>query len=338
MDLDNSQRQKDYVYASSRVRSVEKTLLNRDRTESLIECKFPADALKILYEAGYGEGTEPLPSERFEELLAAETRKSCAFIRSIAPDHRDLYPMFYQYDYHNLRVLLKAEFLQTEADSFLIDNGTIPAAKLADMVMNRDFVGMTPIMKAAVLEVLDVFARTQDPQTIDFIMDRAFFQEIRESAAQAGSEFLKGYVSLLIDITNLKTFVRLRQMKKSWDAFTHVYIDGGRIQEKLFVASFDEPFEQFTEKMVPYGLKEAMEAGGAMLRESGRFTALERACDDRIMAYAKEAKYISFGLEPLIAYLIAKESEIRNVRIALTGLIQGLSRDMMVERLRETYV
>jgi V/A-type H+-transporting ATPase subunit C len=75
-----------------------------------------------------------------------------------------------------------------------------------------------------------------------------------------------------------------------------------------------------------------------MIRESWRFTALERLLDNALMEYAKGAKYISFGIEPLAAYLIAKEGEMRTVRIAMTGLIQGLSREMMAERLRETYV
>lgn len=329
---------KDHIFASSRVRSVEKNLLSREKAEAMIDSKTPAEAMKILYDLGYGEGADPVPAEKFGQLLVEETKKTFSFIRGIAPEEQDLYAFLYPYDYHNLKVLIKAELQDVDPEPFLIDVGTIEAARLAAMYRDRDFVGMTSMMKEAVLEVLDVFARTKDPQTIDFILDKACYREMTASAAATGNAYIIGYVQLLIDTINLKTFVRLRQMKKSWDVFSQVFLTGGRIQEKLFINSYDEPYEQFADRMLPYGLDKAMSEGGAMIRESWRFTALERLLDNALMDYAKGAKYISFGIEPLAAYLIAKEGEMRTVRIAMTGLIQGLSREMMAERLRETYV
>lgn len=344
----SSQKEKDYVFASARVRSVEKNLLTKDKAEAMIDSKSAEDALKILYDLGYGDGTEGLRAEQFESLLSAETDKTYSFVRGIAPDEKDLYAFLYPYDYHNLKVLLKAEFLntgqsqqssssQSDPEPFLIGVGTIDTARLEAMVRERDFVGMTFAMKNAVLEVIDVFARTRDPQIIDFILDRACYGEMAEAAKATANPYIEGYVGLLIDTINLKTFARLRQMHKSWDVFSQVFLQGGRIQEKLFISSYDEPYEQFAEKLIPYGLTKAMAEGGAMLRESGRFTALERLCDDRLMDYARSAKYVSFGIEPLAGYLIAKEGEIRTARIAMTGLLQGLERDQMAERLRETY-
>lgn len=336
--MGSNQRDKDYIYASSRVRSVEKNLLTKDRVEGLIDSKSPIEGVKILYDLGYGDGSDSIRPEQFEELLSTETKKTYTFIRGIAPDERDLYVFLYPYDYHNLKVLMKAEFLEAESEPFLIDVGTIPAAQLSTMIRDREFVALTDRMKNAILEVIDVFARTGDPQSIDFILDQACYQEMNQAAQVSENLYIQGYVSLLVDTINLKTFVRLRQMGKSWDVFSQVFLPGGRIQEKLFIGGYDEPYEQFADKMIPYGLTKAMAEGGTMLRETGRFTALERLCDDRIMDYARSAKYISFGIEPLAAFLIAKEGEIRTVRIAMTGIMQGLSRDMMAERVRETYV
>ena len=332
------QGKKDYVFASSRVRSVEKYLLSRDKAEAMIDSKTPEDAMKHLYDLGYGDGSEALPVGQFEALLAAETRKVYAFVSGIAPEREELFPFLYPYDYHNLKVLMKAELLDIDPRPFLMDVGTIPAAQMIVLVRERNFVGLTDKMRNALLEVIDVFARTGDPQLIDFIFDKACFAEMREAATTGGSQFIMDYVRLQIDIVNLKAFVRIRQMGKPWDFFSQVFIEGGRIQDKLFIGSYDEPYEQFAEKLIPYGLSLAMAEGGAMLRETGRFTALERLCDNRLVEYAKAAKQISFGIEPLAAYLIAKEAEIRTVRIIMTGLLQGLSREAMAERLRETYV
>jgi len=337
--LEGSQKGKDFVFAAARVRSVEKSLMGRERLEALADSRKPADAMKLLYEQGYGDDNgEQLKPEQFEKLLMNELKRAYSFILGIAPAAEDFNTFLYPYDYHNIKVLMKAEFLQTDRDEFLIDAGTIAEDKLSAMIRDRDLAGLTPAMRTAVNEVLDVFARTQDPQYIDLILDKACFSDMKAAALESGSKFLQGYAALLIDTVNLKIFARLRQMRKPWDFCSQVLIDGGRIPEKVFFAGYDEPYEQFAERLVPYGLKAAMETGGAMLREKGRFTDLERLCDNSIMEYAAEAKYVSFGIEPLAAYLIAKESEIRNVRIAMTGILQGLPRDVVAERLRDTYV
>lgn len=332
------QAKNDYVFASSRVRSVEKHLLSRDKAEAMINSRAKEDALKILYDLGYGDGSETFAAMEFETLLYEEIRKSFSFIRGIAPDQKELFPFFYPYDYHNLKVLMKAEFMETDSSRFLIDMGTVPTERMTVFLRERNFVHLTDKMQNAILEVVDVFARTGDPQIIDIIFDKACYAEMREAAGESGNEFIIGYVRLQIDIINLKSFVRIRQMGKTWDFFTQVFIGGGRIQEKLFTGNYDEPYELFAEKLVPYGLSIPMGEGGIMLRESGRFTALERLCDNALIEYAKSAKYISFGLEPLAAYLIAKEIEVRTVRIIMTGLMQGLPREAIAERVRDTYV
>jgi V/A-type H+-transporting ATPase subunit C len=336
--LRNSQKSKDYVFASAHVRSVEKNLLTREGLDKMIDSRTPGDALKILYDLGYGDGSEMVQDEKFGELLSQEIKKAYSFIQGIVPDQEDLNVFLYPYDYHNLKVCMKAEFLGIQPEEYLIDVGTINTSNLVVMVRERNFLGMTVRMKDALLEVVDVFSRTQDPQVIDFIFDKACYAEMVESAARSGNRYIQGYVSLLIDTINLKTFVRLRQMKKTWDVFSQVFLEGGRISEKLFISGYDEPYEQFAEKLTPFELNEVLSEGGAMIREQGRFTALERLCDNQIMKYAKSAKYVSFGIEPLAGYLIAKEGEIRTVRIVMTGLLQGLSREMIQERVRETYV
>lgn len=332
------QGKKDYVFASSRVRSVEKYLLTRDKAEAMIDSKAPEDALKILYDLGYGDGGDAYAVSDYENLLASETKKVFSFIRGIAPSQSDLFPFFYPFDYHNLKVLMKAEFLDADFSEFLIDLGTIPSAQMGVFVRERNFVALTDKMQSAILEVVDVFARTKDPQIVDIILDKACYAEMLESAMEGGNEYIIDYVRLQIDIINLKAFIRIRQMGKAWDFFSSIFIDGGRIQEKLFIGSYDEPYELFAERLIPFGLSLPMTEGGAMLKETGRFTALERLCDNALIEFAKSAKYISFGIEPLCAYLIAKEIEVRTVRIIMTGLVQGLSKESIAERVRETYV
>lgn len=326
-----------YLFATANVRASEKNLMTKEQMEKMVDAKTPEDALKILTELNYGQGQDQIAPDQFEVLLEEEQKKAYEFIMSVAPNEKDFLMFAYVNDYHNLKTLLKAEFLGTDATETLSPVGTIDPMKMATIVRERNFMPLTTEMKTAFNEAADLFSRSNDPQTIDLILDRACYADMTASAKATGNEFLIGYVKLLIDTINLKTFVRLRQMGKSWDFFSRVFIKDGNIPERLFIGGYDEAYVQFADKLSPYGMQAAMSEGGAMVRETGKFTAFEKLCDNRLVEYVKGAKYVSAGIEPLIAYLVAKENEIRNARIIMAGKLVGLSPDLIRERLRETY-
>jgi len=55
------------------------------------------------------------------------------------------------------------------------------------------------------------------------------------------------------------------------------------------------------------------------------------------MSFIKNAKRINFGPEPIIAYIIAKETEIKIIRIILAGKLNKVDSNIIRERLRDIY-
>lgn len=84
-------------------------------------------------------------------------------------------------------------------------------------------------------------------------------------------------------------------------------------------------------------LRQAAEAGAEAVR-GGSLTQFEKLCDDAVIHYVQDARFVAFGAAPVIAYLTAKEAEILAVRILMTGRLAGLPADVIRERLREAYV
>ncbi len=326
----------DYIFACARVRGNERNLLTREKLNVMIEARSMEDACKVLQEAGYGDG-ETISPLSYERVLEQETERVYDFINSIAPGSEEMAIFRYPFDYHNLKVLLKAEFLGISPRGILMTGGTIAPDVMTMLVKERGYTAMTPHMRVAIEECVDTHARTKDPQCIDLICDRECYADICEVAEKSGNRFVRGYVALLIDTINLKTFVRAKKMNQPWSFFGNVYLPGGDIGEKVFVAGYDEPFHQFAARLTPYALAGAAEGGGAGLKENGSFTSLEKLCDDALMRYIRDAKYISFGVEPLIAYVVAKQMEIKSVRIILMGRKAGIDGSLLRERVRETY-
>ena len=64
---------------------------------------------------------------------------------------------------------------------------------------------------------------------------------------------------------------------------------------------------------------------------------VEKALDNVRMNVIKKAKSITYGAEILYAFLQAKETEIKNIRIVLVSKLNGISSEEIRERLRDIY-
>ena len=328
----------DYIFVTTFIRGKEKYFLTQEKVERMLDSKTPDDALKVLYELNYGDDLEDIPAAEFEKLLVLELEKAYEMVLSLAPEKAYFTHFLYPNDYHNVKVLLKSEFSDTLAEELMMGGGTMPVSDLTELVQSRNYFGMREEMAKGIQEVVDIFGTTQDPQVVDLILDKACYRDINIEISKLQNDFISGYIALKIDTVNLKSFIRAKEMNKSWDFFSKIYIEGGKIPERLFVTGYDETPEQFAERLGAYNLQALLQESAAMIKETGRFTVLEKLCDNMVMDYVKETKYIPFGVEPLVGYLSAKESEVKTIRIIMAGKLAGISAELIRERIRNTYV
>lgn len=328
-----------YIYAVSRIRAIEKKLLDKIKFDRMVDSKSPDEALKILLEADYGSTNADIKSVfEYEELLKEEHKKVYKLLNELAPEPETINMFLLLNDYHNAKVILKAEFSGQDETPILIESGSIPVSKLKLMIKDRNMSDMPSIMRSAVEECIDTYNRTNDPQVIDLILDKACYRHMKSISDDSGNKFLNELVLILIDLSNIKIFLRVKSLRKTWDFLQKVLIQGGRIDSRVYIENLDKPLESFVEalRFTSYGTY--LEEGIDNLKTTGSLTKFEKLSDNFIVSFVKKAKYISFGIEPLIGYLMAKETEIKNARIIMVGKINNISSDIIRERLREAYV
>ena len=68
------------------------------------------------------------------------------------------------------------------------------------------------------------------------------------------------------------------------------------------------------------------------------FSTFERRCDNLLIEEIRPQKYNPFTISPLAAYVLARENEVKCVRVILSGKRNGLSEQSIREKVRETYV
>ena len=327
----------DYIFASTYIRCREKYLLTQEKVNRMLDSKTADDAIRVLYELQYGEGLDEVAPSEFEKLLALEMIKTYDMVLELVPEKEYFNLFLYPNDYHNIKVLLKSEFASVSSEDLLMGSGTMELSDLSEKIQSRNFHGMREEMANGIKEVIETFGATQDPQVIDLILDKACYKDMMIEISKLKNDFIKGYVELKIDTINIKSFIRAKEMKKSWDFFSKIYIEGGKVPERLFINNYDEPLEQFTERLGAFNLSDILTESVPALKETGRFTVLEKFCDNLLMDYVKDSRYVPFGIEPLVSYIVAKESEVKTVRIIMAGKLAGISSELIKERIRNTY-
>ena len=325
----------DYLFLSTRIRSLEAQMLTQDRMNQMLEARTPDDAANVLLDCGYGE-IQPLSVRTLHEALAAEQRKVYSELYFFAPDPVLIDVFKVKYDYHNVKVLLKSEAKGIESDTLLLDLGRVPTRELKEKLLASDFQGIPSILQDAIVEARDTLGPTSDPQLSDFVLDRAYYRDMFDIAERTGSRFLEGYVRIAIDAANLRSAIRTLRLEKGPEFLRDILFQGGNMDTGRVLAAASAG-GSLADLFALSPLKEAAEAGMESIG-GGRLTDFERLCDNAVNTYLQTARLVPFGEAPVVAFLAAKENEFTAIRIILTGLLAGLDSDIIRERLRDAYV
>ena len=325
----------DYLSISARVRAMENGLLTRERMERMLEARSVEEAAKVLAECGYGEMNSFTPAALDERL--SEARDAVyQDLQGAVPDPNVIDVFRIKYDYHNAKVLLKAEAMGLDSVRLLVGGGRYAAAALQEDFQRDDLRECSDAFRKAVAEAKETLASSGDPQRADLILDRAYFAEMSEAARATGSGFLAGYVRLLIDAANLRAAVRAHRMERGADFLAQVLLPGGNVSPRSIASARGDALG---EAFRTGPLARAAELGSRLTRrEGGALTAFERECDNALTTYLTGARRIPFGEEPVLGYLYAKEAELTAVRTIFAGRAAGLDGDTVRQRLRDTYV
>ena len=308
----------DYLGISTRIHAMENRMLTRERMDRMIEARDDAEALKVLSECGYAGG------ETFRE------------IRTALPDTRIADVFQIKYDYHNAKVLVKAQALGKDGERLLLSGGRYDSKELLEGWRKEELRGLSDAFRTALKQAQETLAATKDPQLSDLVLDRACYEEMAQLAKDTGSKFLQGYVSLSVDVANLRTAVRVHRMDKGSDFLSQVLLPGGSVSPRAIAA---QRGEELSSLFQAGPLAAAAELGSKLAQPgAGALTAFERECDNALTAYLEAARRVPFGEQAVIGYLYAKEAELTAVRTILAGRRAGLSGERIRERLRETYV
>lgn len=337
--------QASYIYANARVGVAQTRLLTVERVERMTEAKDAPEALKVLQEAGYGGNREVKSAFDFQQLIDDELRKAYDFVYEITPDKEATDLFLVQFDFHNVKALVKSRLLEEEADDALLyPVGTVPLDSIRAAVRDRDYRTL-PAYLAEPLDALDQsLAGKVDPQALDTFVDRAMYAYIFEVLKSPGygkhlknGQFISEYFRAQCDLTNLITLLRARSAGLTREEFAALLMPGQDIGRPELLEAFEQPLETVSRQIGAASLSGLISQGIEEYIKTGSTARMERLRDDHLFGLAMTGKHDIFGIGPVIGYLLAREQEARAVRLVMTAKLNHIPVDVVRERLRELY-
>ena len=319
---------KQYTYAVARIRSKELTLLSKSDVEQIMSCKSEKECMRLLIEKGWGKTGD----ETAEQLLSAEREKTWELMKELVEDMSEFDTFLYINDFHNLKAAIKQVYTNTERNDIFITHGTVKPELVLNAVKEHNFSLLPEFMQGCAEEAYYVQLHTGDSQLCDVILDKAALETTYQRGKESGVEVLAEYVELLVAAANINIAIRSSRTGKDKSFLERALVPCDTLNISSLVSAVLEGEDAIYDYLSATVYADAVQA----IKKSP--SAFECWCDNLIISHIQTQKYNSFTLSPLAAYILAKENEIKTMRIVLSGKRNDISDLSIRERLREMYV
>lgn len=321
-----------YAYATGRIRVLETKLLSSSRVEKMIESTTPQDALRYLEGTTYDDTIAGIKElENYNKQVIVEKKLSFDLMEKLILEDsvKELFRI--PYDFHNVKVLLKAKWTNMDVSDLLSDFGTIPSDIIKEAFETEHFSLLPDFIQECVAEAMAQYYINKNIKEVEFVIDRLESRHQLFVSIKSEIPFLEQYVKIKIDLANISSMIRI-QYFKTLDKMEDILIDGGNLDIRFYNELRGKTLEEIIPvfKNTPYN--RIVDNGIRPIIQKGSFSVFEREKENFIMNYMKLTRYVTFGVEPVVCYFVFRESDINIIKMILLGKLNGLSKKEIKER------
>ena len=318
-----------YTYAVARIRAKETSLFSQATIGQLMACKDEKQCLQFLVDKGWGDMDTPVNAEA---ILTREREKTWELMRELADDMSVFDVLTYSNLFHNLKAAIKAVATGEKHPNVFFRDCAISGEEMMEIISEKNFSRLPESMVQVAQEAYETFLHTGDGQLCDIMVDKAALDAIYDAGKKAKDDIIRDYAESTVAVADIKIAVRSQKTAKSMEFMKRAMAEC----DSLNVDQLSRAALSGMDAIQEYLSGTVYAEGAQALAESA--SAFERWCDNRIIQTIHPQLYNPFTIGPLVAYVLARENEIKTVRIILTGKANQLSDEFIRERVREMYV
>ena len=321
-------QQNDYTYAVARIRFKETKLLSDVDLNALLSAKDTDAVMRLLHDKGWGDGTALSP----DELFSMEEEKLWSFVSECIDDLSVLDFLRVPNDYHNLKVAIKCITRDIEPKGLFLSDSVSDAEAVYEAIKNRDYNALPEYLRDAAKEAMTTLLQTSDGQLCDIIVDKACMEHVYRLGKESENDIIRLYCELFVASADIKIAVRCAKTKKKISFIRRAMASCESLDIDKLSSAAAEGYDAILSYLASTDYRSAIDAINTSM------SAFEKWCDDDMTAVLKPQKWEPFGIGPIVAYIIARQNEIKAVRMILAGKVSNLSEKTIKERLRSMYV
>jgi V/A-type H+-transporting ATPase subunit C len=305
-----------YTYQTAVVRALEMQMLSPAALLDMANAENFESAVGLLASTEYAlpQTSAGNGSAAMENILA-DRRTQLRHLFAVLCIDKPIVKLFRtRDDFANMRLAVRRLLMEKPLGTDYSGEGNISPELFEEVFEQENYELFGDYMQQAVEQAVLAYYQKKDIRHIDYAIDRVQAQYNLRRARQLKNIFLLGLFRIQIDLTNIRTMLRLKFTESEQ---RNVFLDGGYIAVQFFAT----PYYSIVESGVNY------------LTSNKSFLKLEQQCQEYIAGFLKSTIQITAGPQPIIAYLLNKENEIRTVRLILTAKKNQLDTRLILDRL-----
>lgn len=299
-----------YPYAVSRIKASESTLISRNLWDRLIEADIN-ESFRLLHDYNYG-GTAS-DQNNIDDLTQASVNQARELINEITPDEALTNLFLLQVDGHNIKTILKGLLQRVDINSILLPGGTVPIDELLEAFENDVF----EILPLKLKEAVESFNPTESPLILSANIDNSVFAQILYTLNQKSTknELIKHYFITKIDFTNILTIIRAYNLKWNEEQVEPLLIPGGNFDLNLLRSTLKLEKSQLPDALAIGEFSNTIFDCVTDYVNTGSLFKIENQFFKKAYEIIHDDYMNSFGIGPIINYLLQKEFEARTLRV-----------------------
>lgn len=318
-----------FIYAVARIRAKELFLLSENDINRLMACKTFQECVNLLKNKGWGDSSTDFYD--YDDLLKNEEIKLWNLISELVLDKSIFNIILLPVDYHNLKAAIKGYITESLSEDLFILGGNLDVSYLVKCIKNNNLNDLPKDMIKPAELAFEKFLYTSDSQLCDNIIDKALLNAIKAEGQKSKNSFIKNYAEFYVASTNIKIAIRSSILKKNIEFLKYVLVKCDSLDVEKLAQSAVSGVKQLCEYLEFTNYSDAI----PFIKDS--LQKFEFWRDNKIIDLIKAEKYNSFSVAPIIAYILARQNEIKVVRIILCGKLHHIEDDLIKERLRLMY-
>lgn len=321
-----------YAFATAKVRALETQMLNRATLLDMANASSFEQAIESLGSTEYALGAGAKDFEQVEQMLKAKRSEIRALFKELVSDEALVQLLKEKDDFANLRLALRRKLTDKDIGTDYSNEGSIPAEQFQEVFEQEDYHSLPMYMQEAIECAVLAYYQDKNVRQIDYALDRCQAEYKIGKALELNNVFLEGLFRIQVDLINIRTMLRLKFTESEE---RNVFIPGGYIEEQRLKHGLDVGYEAIAALFFATPYYDVVDSGANYLASNKSFLRLEYNCQEYLNGYLHTTNQITAGPQPVIAYLLLKENEIRTLRLILTAKKNNLDTKLILDRLGE---